>query len=214
MTDTDSLRQVAQSRAPLSAWLGIIILFLLFGVIALALIGPAPRHDNYEQMRAKKRTDLVKTVRDEEAKALTTYAWIDKAKGTAQIPINRAMQITADELAKQKPMQAGPIATPSPAAAAAPAAPGVAGPAPAASPAPSGTPKAKTAEGPESQNRGQPAATNNPPAAPPGTQPGASATPAASPAAPSGKPGVSPSGTPAQSPPGTPLPVRGKSPTP
>ena len=209
MAETDSLRQVAQSRAPFSAWLGILILFALFGLIVLALIGPSPRTDNYEQARAQKRAEVIKTVRDEEAK-LTTYAWIDKEKGIAQIPINRAMQIMGDELAKQKPAPANPIATP--AAAAPPAGAALPASAPAASATPAGTPKAKAIEGPESQNRNQPAAANNPPAAPPGTQPGVSATPAASPAAPSGKPAVAPTGTPPKPIPGTPSPVPAQSP--
>lgn len=210
MADAETLRQVAQSRAPLSAWLGIVILFSLFGVIVLAIVGPTPRGDSYEQNRAKRRLDLVKAARDEEAKTIASYAWVDKSKGVARIPVDRAMQLTMAELAQKKPAPAYPIATPPPPATAASPAPS----APAASPSapPSSTPKAKAVAGPESENRGQPAGASNPPGAAPGTQPGASATPMASPAAPSGKPAVSPSGTPVQSPPGSPLPVREKSP--
>src|ERR1700757_415003 len=116
MVEQDSLRQVAQSRAPLSTWVGTVILFLLFGVIVLALIGPAPRHDTYEETRAKKRVENLKTLRDEDAKALTTYGWVDQKKGVARIPVELAMKLTATELAKKKPTAAGPIATPIPAA--------------------------------------------------------------------------------------------------
>ena len=112
MADTESLRQVVHSRAPLSTWFGIVLLFALFGVIVLAVIGPAPRESDYEQTRAKKRTELLKTSREEAAKALTTYGWIDKSKGVARIPIERAMELTVAELAQQKPAAAGPIATP------------------------------------------------------------------------------------------------------
>ena len=114
MADTESLRQVVQSRAPLSTWFGIVLLFALFGVIVLAVIGPAPRGSDYEQTRAKKRAELLKTSREEAAKALTTYGWIDKNKGVARIPIERAMELTVAELAQQKPAPAGPIATPEP----------------------------------------------------------------------------------------------------
>ena len=192
MADAESLRQVAQSRAPFSAWLGIMFLFALFGVIVLAIIGPSPRGDNYEQTRAKKRFEILKTEREEDTKALTTYAWIDKTKGSVRIPIERAMQLTAAELAQKKPAPANPIAAPATPAPAAPAGPG---PAATAAPSPSvkSTPKATSVAGPESENRGQPAAAANPPAAPPGTQPGAAATPVQSPA-------------------GTPLTVPGKTP--
>src|SRR5260370_34199373 len=112
MADTESLRQVAHGRTPLSAWFGIVLLFALFGVIVLAIIGPAPRGSDYEEARAKKRVENLKTVREEADKALTTYAWIDKNKGVARIPIERSMELTVAELAQQKPAPAGPIATP------------------------------------------------------------------------------------------------------
>jgi hypothetical protein len=181
MADAESLRQVAQSRAPFSAWLGIMFLFALFGVIVLAIIGPSPRGDNYEQTRAKKRFEILKTEREEDTKALTTYAWIDKTKGSVRIPIERAMQLTAADLAQKKPAPANPIAAPATPAPAAPAGPGPAA-TPALSPSVKSTPKATSVAGPESENRGQPAAAANPPVAPPGTQPGGSATPVQSPA--------------------------------
>ena len=150
MPDAESLRQVAQSRAPLSTWVGIVLLFALFGVIVLAMIGPAPRGSSYEETRAKKRVENLKTVRDEAAKALTTYGWIDKKKGIAHIPIDRAMELAAAELAQRKPAPAGPIATPEPQVAAAPASNAPASPAPGASPQtspaqPAASPPAQTA---------------------------------------------------------------------
>ena len=103
MADQESLRQVAQSPAPLSTWFGIVVLFALFGIIVLAFIGPAPRGDSYELTRAKNRADKLKALRDEDAKALTTYGWVDKDKGVARVPIGRAMELTVAELEKKKP---------------------------------------------------------------------------------------------------------------
>src|SRR6266550_2312613 len=136
MAGTESLRQVAHARASWSVWFGIVLLFALFGVIVLAIIGPAPRRSDYEETRAKKRVENLKTLREEADKALTTYGWIDKTKGLARIPIERAMEFTVADLAKQKPAPAGPIATPEAQATA--SAPASASPAPAASPKPSG----------------------------------------------------------------------------
>jgi hypothetical protein len=135
MAATESLRQVAHARAPLSAWFGIVLLFAFFGVIVLAIIGPSPRRSDYEEIRAKKRVENLKTLREESDKALSTYGWIDKNKGVARIPIERAMELTVADLAKQKPAPAGPIATPEaqPAAGAA-ASPASGSPAPATSP--------------------------------------------------------------------------------
>jgi hypothetical protein len=181
MANTESIRDIAHSRAPLSTWLGVVLLFALFGVIVLAVIGPMPRGSDYEEVRAKKRLEKLKTVREDAGKALNTYAWIDKNKGVVQIPISRAMELTVAELAKQKPAPAGPIAAPQEQVPAAPA-----------SPAPGGSPKPGAA-----QPAGSPSAPA--PAASPSAQTPASSSPAAqsSPAAASPAP-ASPS--PAQTP--------------
>ena len=170
MADAELLRRTVQSRAPFSTWLGVILLLALFGVIVLAVVGPAPRGDNYEQKRAQAREEKLKTLREADTKELTAYGWIDKNKGVVRLPIDRAMELTVAELAKKQPAPAYPIATPAP---------------PAASPAPStqasATPKATSGAGPKSENRAQPAAAANQRGAQPATQPGAAAT--ASPAA-------------------------------
>src|SRR6184192_1722866 len=125
MADPESLRRIAYSPTPFSTWLGIICLFVLFGIIVLAVIGPSPRGSDYEQTRAQKRMERLKALHEENQKELTTYAWVDKNKGVARIPIDRAMELTVADLAQKKPAPAGPIATP-----AAQAAPAGASPAP------------------------------------------------------------------------------------
>ena len=184
MADTESLRNIAHSRAPLSTWLGVVLLFALFGVIVLAIIGPMPRGSDYEETRAKKRMENLKTAQEDAEKALNSYAWVDKNKGVVRIPISRAMELTVADLAQKKPVAAGPIATPPPAQ----ASPAGAGSA-AASPAPAvskpggtqaaGSPSASVPSGsasPPSQTAGSPSAgaQSSPPAA-------ASASPATSP---------------------------------
>ena len=163
MAETESLRQVAHARAPLSAWFGIVLLFALFGVIVLAIIGPTPRGTDYEETRAKKRVENLKTLREEADKALTTYGWIDKNKGVARIPVERAMELTVADLAKLKPAPAGPIATPeAQATAGAAASPAPASPAPVGSPQPGG---ASPAASPSTQASASPspAAQSSPP---------------------------------------------------
>ena len=130
MADTQSARSIAYTRAPFSTWLGIVCLFVLFGLIVLAVIGPSPRISDYEETRAKKRMERLKTLHEESQKELTTYAWVDKNKGVARIPIDRAMEVTVADLAEKKPTPAGPIATP-----AAPLQPGTAQPAQPSAPA-------------------------------------------------------------------------------
>ena len=183
MADTESLRHIAYSRAPLSTWLGVVLLFALFGVIVLAIIGPMPRGSDYEETRAKKRMENLKTAQEDAEKALNTYAWVDKNKGVVRIPIGRAMELTATDLAQKKPVAAGPIATPpaaqaSPGGAASPAASAPAASKPGGTQA-AGSPSASGPSGsasPPSQTAASPSvAAQSPPTA------AASATPATSP---------------------------------
>ena len=196
---------------PFGAWLGIVLLFLFFGIFVLVLVAATPHGNTYEAKRAGAREKKLNDTRNAATQELTSYAWVDKGKGIARIPIDRAMELTLRDLASKKPAAANPIATP--AEAAAPAA----SPAPPVSPASSaagagGTPKPTSVQGINSENRGQPAAASNPPGAIPGSQPGPGATPAASPSPPSGQPAASPSAMPEEKAPGTPGPVPGKTP--
>jgi hypothetical protein len=230
----------AMDRTPISfgAWLGIVLLFLFFGVFVLVLIGLSPRGNNYEAKRAEQRLETLKKVQDEANTELHSYAWVDKNKGVVRIPIDRAMELTVTALAQKTPTPANPIETPAPAGQPSPGASPAASASPGQSPAPAAsaqspatqtgasqpstpptapppasvTPKPNAVQGKDSENRNQPAAAANPPGAQPGTQPGASVTPAPTSTPPGEQPAVSPSGTPKQSPPGTPLPVPGKTP--
>ena len=148
-----------QSPAPFSTWLGVVLLFTLFGAIVLAIIGPTPRGDTYEKIRAENRIKKLKDARDEDAKALNAYAWIDKSKGTVRLPVERAMELTVADLASKKPAVAGPIATPETAAVPGGAA---ASPAPSPSAQPSGTPKPTSVAGQTSAAGSQPAMSASP----------------------------------------------------
>ena len=184
MAETESIRQIAHSRAPLSTWLGIVLLFALFGLIVLAVIGPSPRGSDYEEMRAKKRMENLKTTREDGEKALNTYAWVDKNKGVVRIPISRAMEVTTTDLSKQKPAPAGPIASPQ-----------AQSPAAATSPAPAGSPKPAA-----TQPAGSPSAPAPAASAAPATQPATSSSPAAQTSPPAGASPAPTSPAPAQSP--------------
>src|SRR5436309_6988333 len=197
-------------RSPISfgAWLGIVLLFLFFGIFVLVLVSATPHGDTYEAKRAEAREKKLNDARNAATKELNSYAWVDKGKGIARIPIDRAVQLTLRDLASKKPAPANPIETPAPTPAPAASHAPADSPSP-ASPGASGTPKPTSVQGINSENRGQPAAASNPPGAIPGTQPGPGATPAASPPPPSEQPAVSPSPQPEQKPPpGTPPPEK------
>lgn len=203
-----------------STWLGVVLLFSFFGLLALVVLKAAPRGSDYEKKRAEARLKKLEDAQKENLTALTTYAWVDKTKGVVRIPIEHAIGIMLVELADKKPTAAGPIAVPSPSAApqTSPAANASASPSAsasataAASASPSMTPKPTSVSGVNSEAHNQPAAAINPPPAPPNTQPGPHSSPAASaPPAPA-KTQVSPSPSASPSAAGTPVPVRGKTP--
>ncbi|MEO8439307.1 MAG: hypothetical protein ABI540_03695 [Spartobacteria bacterium] len=213
----ETLAHPEQPRFLLSSWLWAVVLFVFFGAIVAIAFGAMNRGSTFEDERAKARTEKLKTAHEEWAAKANAYGWVNKEKGVAHIPIQRAMQLELAALQGKKPAPAGPIATPAPAAAEVPVTatgatqPG--NPPPVVAPAVSPTLPPVSQEGPNSEIRGQPAAAANPPDAVPGTQPGSKATPAAAPDSHSEVPPVSPTGTPFKKPPGTPLPVRG-APTP
>jgi hypothetical protein len=205
MADVTSPPTAERPPVSFGPWLGVVLLFLFFGIFVFVLVAATPHGNNYEQKRAEAREKKSNDARKAATQELNSYAWVDKGKGVARIPIDRAMQLTLRDLASKKPQPANPIATPAEAAG-----PAASPPAPAVSPAasPSATPKPKAVEGPESENRNQPAAAGNPPGAISGTQPGAGMTPSP----PSGQPAPSPSPMSEQNPPGTPAPTPAKSP--
>jgi hypothetical protein len=180
MADTQSVRTIAYSRAPFSTWLGIVFLFVLFGLMVLAVIGPSPRSSDYEETRAKKRMEKLNALYEENKKDLTTYAWVDKNKGVARIPIDRAMELTVADLAQKKPAPAGPIATP---AAQAP---------PAAAPPTGGSPAPAAHQPPAAAQPAQPSAPAGSPAAQGAVSPAPPATQQSPPGAASPAPATTP----------------------
>jgi hypothetical protein len=135
-----------------------IFLFCLFGILALGWFRWGGRPESFDHRRASLRAEKLKALLDENHQKLDRYAWIDKTKGSVQLSIRRAVEVTVADL-KNKPVQASavkvevpyptglsqPVASPVPAGSSAPGVPtagsaaGVAA-APSASPAPSNKP--------------------------------------------------------------------------
>ena len=127
---------------PKSLWpifVGGIVLILLFVIIAKLLTAFSPAGEPEDAARIAERTKAHEDLLAENKQKLETYAWVDKAKGSVQIPISQAMSLTMAEINQRTPAPAGPInppAAPPAPEAAAPTAETPAPAAPAATPAP------------------------------------------------------------------------------
>jgi hypothetical protein len=126
------------------SYLGAILLFCAFAVVAWILFRFAAPSQTYEEKRADDRRAKVATINAEAAQKLYgPPQWIDKTKGTVQLPIDVAMDLVVNDY-QSKPVQASavkvenpyPAGLQSPAAAAAPAVSGSAAPATTGSSAP------------------------------------------------------------------------------
>jgi len=119
-------------------FLGAILVFCAFAVAAWILFRFLVPTPTYEETRAKARKDKVAAINAEAAAKLYSPAkWIDKTKGTVQLPIAAAMELVVNDY-QSKPVHPSQVKVEVPypvglQMAAAPAA--------AASPAPSGSPK-------------------------------------------------------------------------
>lgn len=133
--------------------LGLLMIALFVGLNQWLVSGPATDTEPEEAARNELRIKNLAELRAENEKQLATYAWVDRNKGTVQIPIDQAMALVVPQLNSGAPRPAYPVVVPAPPAspdavpAAAPDAAPAAAPdaAPAAAPA---TPPASTPAAP------------------------------------------------------------------
>jgi len=126
----------------------LMVLLVFVGLVWLVFLQREAIPSDSRQKREERLKNLAQLTADNQ-KALTTYHWIDKSKGTVGIPINRAMELVQKDLAANHPHAAGPInppaASPTPAAANQPAAT----PAPSTSSSPAPSPASSPSSSPE-----------------------------------------------------------------
>jgi len=91
-------------------------LWLAAGFLGLAslafLLRPAGvTPDTILEKAAMERWDKLQKLKTEQTKDATSYGWIDKEKGIARIPVEKAMELTARKLRAEDPHPAYPITT-------------------------------------------------------------------------------------------------------
>jgi hypothetical protein len=88
------------------------VMVLLFCALAAFLIlqrQAIPSHDDAQKEARLKNLAELNAANE---KILSEYRWVDKAKGTVGIPIDRAMQLVLVDLQANKPHAAGPVTPP------------------------------------------------------------------------------------------------------
>lgn len=93
--------------------LAIVLLLLFWGATAWLTRWQGGDSEPEEAARAEFRAKTLAEVRADDAKKLEAYAWVDRAKGSVQIPITAAMKLVLPEINTQ-PKAAYPVATPAP----------------------------------------------------------------------------------------------------
>lgn len=107
-----------------------LVMILLFWGINKWLMGGSGNPEPEEAARAEVRIKNLADLRAENAAKLEKYAWVDRAKGSVQIPVTQAMELVLPELNASRPRAAYPVVTTPAAPAPAPAQPAPAQPAP------------------------------------------------------------------------------------
>lgn len=106
------------SRKPPALWpfflLGLVLLLMFWGVSFGLTHWNAGNPEPEEAARAVVRAKYLADLRADNAKKLDGYAWVNREKGTVQIPIQLAMELVLPELQASPPRAAYPIASPAP----------------------------------------------------------------------------------------------------
>ena len=75
-----------------------ILLFCAFSLLVSTWFWLAGSGQTYDDKRAASRATKLQALRLEDRQNLSNYAWVNKEKGLARIPIERAMELVAAEL--------------------------------------------------------------------------------------------------------------------
>jgi hypothetical protein len=77
--------------------------FLIFALIlVVAYLPNKPEALPQGTKTPEERATILRELRAKETAAATSYGWVDQTKGVVRIPIERAMQLTVEELKAKK----------------------------------------------------------------------------------------------------------------
>ena len=84
-------------------WIGVIFVFIL--IVAIAYL---PKQAMTEESRAAEdRIQIRDEVLSEQTRLVGAYEWINQPEGVVRIPVERAIELTVDELRKEQQSKQG-----------------------------------------------------------------------------------------------------------
>jgi hypothetical protein len=95
----------SSTRTPNSflVFCGSLLALLIVAGLFVFSIAAGPQPSDLDKKRAEGRIAVRTKLEKEAADALTTEAWVDKAKGIVRVPVGSVLAATAKELAAKKP---------------------------------------------------------------------------------------------------------------
>lgn len=115
MQNTNSIPGSQEAKTP-SIWpffvLGLLMIALFVGVNQWLVGGSTANTEPEEAARNELRIKNLAELRAENEKHLSGYAWIDRSKGSVQIPIDVAMALVIPQLNAGAPRPAYPVVVP------------------------------------------------------------------------------------------------------
>ena len=100
---SESSNSISQRRHPYLPGLWLAIGFLALASITFMLRPFGVTPSTVTESAAKVRIEKLKKAQEEQQKLVTTFGWIEKDKGVAHIPIEKAMQLTVATLRLDPP---------------------------------------------------------------------------------------------------------------
>jgi hypothetical protein len=113
---SDNPHSLSERRHPYLPGLWLAAGFLGLASLAFLLRPAGVTPDTITEKAAMERWDKLQKLKAEQAKDASSYGWIDKEKGIARIPVEKAMEIVTPRLRAQDPKPAYPITTIAPSA--------------------------------------------------------------------------------------------------
>ncbi|MEX0326613.1 MAG: hypothetical protein AB3N33_11060 [Puniceicoccaceae bacterium] len=79
-------------------WIGVCLVFLLVVAVAYLPNRAVPQEEKDAAIRYQIRNE----VRGEQTRLVNSYEWINQAEGVVRIPVERAVELTVEELRKEQ----------------------------------------------------------------------------------------------------------------